>query len=342
MKIKNYIILILIAILSFSCQKEEEEIINNNNTTQGNLTLSSSLTNLFSRVAQNPTSKDNVLDNTSCFSVQLPVTVVVNGTTLVVTDSNDFDEVEDIKELYNTDDDIVHFTYPITIKYRNYQSKTITSETQFNQILSTCPTDDGFNEIECANFNYPIILNTYNSSNQYANSVTINNDAAMVTFVANLQSNVFYAVNYPISVVNSSSQTITITNNSQLEDLIQEAIAVCSNTSSSTSFIDILTNGTWHVSYCEYDNLDKTSYYSLYNFTFYSNGTIHVVKNTINSYGTWSSYLDGGHTKLDLNFDDSSLHEIQEDWKLNEYTATEIRLKKGDSSNSDYLYFQKN
>lgn len=341
MKIKNYIVLILVALFSFGCQKEEEEVIVN---PKDNLTSTSSVTKLLSRVSQYPTSKDNVLDKTSCFSVQLPVTITVNGDVINVANSDDYESVQDEIDEYTTDDDIVHFTYPITLKYKNYQTKVVSSESEYNQIFNSCPPEDGFNEIECANINYPIVLNIYDSENQFANALTITNDAALFSFIANLQSNVYYAVNYPISIVNSDSETITITDNIKLEDNIQDSIGTCTTPNPSNSFTDILNSGSWHVSYCEYDDQDKTSYYSGYNFTFYGSGTIHVVKNSNNYYGNWSTYNDDDHVKLVLDFTGSVLYELEDDWRVTEYTTTEIRLKNDSSGSggSDYLYFKKN
>ena len=81
MRASQFIFLGFLSILFFSCQKEENEVIQD--PTQ-NLNKTSPLVNLLSRVSQNATSQDNVLDNSSCFSVQLPVTVIVNGDNVVV------------------------------------------------------------------------------------------------------------------------------------------------------------------------------------------------------------------------------------------------------------------
>lgn len=343
MKIKNYLLLILLAVLSFSCQDENESVTED---PKGNLTIASQLTKLFSRVAQNTTSKDNMLDKTSCFSVQLPVHLTVNGDYFNVSDSNDYQLVQDEIDEYNSDDDIIHFQYPITIKYKNYQTQVVSNETQFNHILSTCPVEDGFNEIECITINYPIVVSVYDSNNQLANTVAISNDTSLYTFTANLQSNVYYSVNYPISVVNPSGQTVTVTSNNQLEDLIQDAVDECGSGGSTggTTFPQILSTGSWHISYCKYDDQVKTTYYNGYNFTFHSDYTITAVKNSTNYSGTWSKYVDGSHDILDLDFDGPELHELDDHWRITEYTTTEIRLKNESSGSggSDYLYFVKN
>ena len=88
MRTLKIIIQSLIFITFFSCQKEEMVIIDENNNET--LTSTSPLTGLITRVSQNPTAIDNVLDNSSCFKVKLPVTVIVNGQNIVVATETDY------------------------------------------------------------------------------------------------------------------------------------------------------------------------------------------------------------------------------------------------------------
>jgi hypothetical protein len=45
---------------------------------------------------------------------------------------------------------------------------------------------------------------------------------------------------------------------------------------------------------------------------------------------------------MDLNFNDSNLDELEEDWEITEYSSTVIKLKHVSSGETDYLYFTKN
>jgi hypothetical protein len=91
---KNYT-LFLIAFLFlgfFSCQKEETT----ETVAAESLTKTSALSTLVSRVAQYPTTKDNVLDGTDCFAVLLPVTVTVDDVTLTVSSEDNCENVQSI------------------------------------------------------------------------------------------------------------------------------------------------------------------------------------------------------------------------------------------------------
>ncbi len=70
---KSVLLIASISIFTLtSCQNEDTQISTDDSA---NLTNTSALTGLLSRVSQDSTSIDNVIDSTSCFSVNLPVTV---------------------------------------------------------------------------------------------------------------------------------------------------------------------------------------------------------------------------------------------------------------------------
>lgn len=97
------------------------------------------------------------------------------------------------------------------------------------------------------------------------------------------------------------------------------------------NFTSVLTNETWRFYYF-FNNIDKTLIYNGYNFTFNSKGTVVAVKGIINSSGTWSTFVNSGHDIFLLKFDDDNLEELKKDWKITEYTATNIRLKNESNS----------
>ena len=343
MKTIKYLLMSLTALLFISCQNEETLVIQD--TTQ-NLTAASPLTSLISRVTQNATSKDNVLDNSSCFNVQLPVIVIVDGKQITVSNQNDYLAVQAALDAFSNDDDIVNFVYPITIQYQNFKTQLIANSDQLEDIIDNCDEDDGFDEIDCIHINYPISISVYNANNQIANTIVIKNDTDLYNFLENMESNVFVSINYPVTITDPKGQNVIITNNSDFENSIEESIKDCDYNSGSggnPNFTSVLTDGTWHVSYF-FDNIDETSIYNGYNFTFNSNGTVTVVKGTNTIGGTWSNFVNSGHDIFLLKFDDNKLDELKEDWKIAEYTNTNIRLKKESSSSgeTDYLYFTKN
>lgn len=343
MKTIKYLLIGLTAILFISCQNEEALVIQD--TTQ-NLSVSSPLASLISRVSQNATSQDNVLDNSSCFNVQLPVTVIVNGKQITVSSQNDYLTVQAALDAFSTDDDLVNFVYPITIQYQNWNTQVITNSDELEGIIDNCDEDDGFDEIDCLHINYPIKIDVYNANYQIANTIAIENDRDLFVFLENIESNVIVSINYPLSIIDSNGQEVLIANNSNFEDTIEANIEDCDINSGAVgnpNFISVLTDGRWHVSYF-FNKVDETSIYDGYNFTFNSSTTVLAVKETNTIGGIWSTFVNSESDIFLLKFDDSKLDELNDNWKITEYNASNIRLKNESSSSGEtaYLYFTKN
>ena len=343
MKTIKYLMMCVAVLILISCQDEEKLVIQD---IKQNLSAKSPLASLISRVSQNATSKDNILDKSSCFNVQLPVNVIVNKKQITVSSQNDYKVVQNAIDAFSNDDDVVNFVYPITIQFQNYKTELIANPDQLENIIDKCDDDDGFDEIDCLQINYPIKINIYNADNQIANSITIQNDKDLYNFLKDLVNNVFISINYPISIINSKGQNVVISNNSNFENSIEEGIKDCNTTSGSVgnqNFVLIVTNGTWNVSYY-FDDSDETLNFKGYNFTFNSNGTIMVVKEKNTIAGNWSTFVNSGQNIFLLKFDDSKLDDLEDDWKITEFTSTNVRLKNKDASDgaTDYLYFTKN
>lgn len=348
---------LLIATISMftltSCQNEDTQITTDDSA---NLTNTSALTGLLSRVSQDSTSVDNVIDSTSCFSVNLPVIVIVNNQQLTISDATGYALVQNILNEFSDDDDQVSFIFPITITFANYTTAVITSNNQLDDIIDDCGEDND-DEIECLNINYPITISYYNASSQAPSNITINNDSDLYNFFEDFDDDDYATINYPISVTVANGNQVVINSNSELEDAIENADSSCDgdddinddddddsdNTPISPNFISVLQSGEWHVSYF-FDNTNQTSNYSGYNFSFDTNGTIAVSVSSSNLSGTWEAYVDDNEDTLEINFPSSQLEDLSDDWEIIEFSATQIRLKdvSGGNGETDFLTFTKN
>ncbi len=344
MKALRYIIPVILFFLLANCQTEERILIQDE--MQG-FAKYSPLVSLLSRTAQNPTAHDNVLDNSSLISIQLPVTVIVNGITIPVATTSDYQLVQNAIDAYATDNDIVNFNYPIVIQLQNYSTQTISSYNQLQNAIAACGTDDNFDEIDCISISYPITVSLYNIASQSATSLTLTGNSSLYAFLANLSASVYVAVDYPISLVNPNGQTVVVNSNIALMNFIEDSIDDCSNISGSSgstipTLSQVLVNGSWFISYCVYDGTNETNYYQGYLFDYSDNGTITVQKNSATVAGDWDINDENGYQRLSLNFDGSSLHDLETNWRVIEYSETILKLKEQNSDHTDYLTFTKN
>ena len=73
----------------------------------------------------NDGSVDDIMDDADCFSVDLPVTVLVNDLSITINTLSDLQLIEDIYNEFDTDEDSLEFSFPITIILYNYENKLV-------------------------------------------------------------------------------------------------------------------------------------------------------------------------------------------------------------------------
>jgi hypothetical protein len=338
----KYPILIMVILFFISCQKES---IEEKHSTIETITTTSPLSTFYKRIAMKNTTNDDIVDNSSCFFVKFLYTITLNNSVIPVHSESDFLYIEYYKNALNSDNDEVHFHFPITIQLSNYSERIINDQTAFNNLISECSNNTTIdsNKINCITINYPIVINQYNSDNLNTNSTTITNDKSLFLYLNGLLTNSYIAISYPINVSNENGLNTVITSNNQFELYVNNAIVNCNlNPILTINFENIITTGNWSINYA-YDQNDTTTNYSGYNFIFNANKTVIATKNGSVKTGTWKTELDGSQTKFEVKFNSSPLNEIDEDWKIVEYSANQFHLSKRESNTeTDYLYFHKN
>src|SRR5688572_26535181 len=114
---KRILTIITIYILALSCQTDELVI---NNTPQDNLIGNTSLISKLMQMSQYHTTIDNVVDNTSCFAIQFPYNVVVNGQPIAVNDESDYQVIQNILDEDDSNEDTIAIQFPVNVTYADY------------------------------------------------------------------------------------------------------------------------------------------------------------------------------------------------------------------------------
>nr|WP_314838727.1 hypothetical protein [uncultured Flavobacterium sp.] len=335
--LKKYISIAVFIVL-LSCQSE---IVEEDNNIQGTVTNVSPLTTYLQRVAMVKTVQDNIIDKSSYCTIKLPYTLTVNNTNIAINTVADYQKVVDNITANATDEDIVKIDFPVTMVYYNYFEKLIPNEADFKSLIDYWNLyPDLLSKINGLNINYPITINSYNSSNQFASSISIISDQAFFYFIKNLTASKYISLQYPISIVDHNNQPRTISNNLDFENAIKYAIDYSpENNIVSLDFTETITKGSWAIPYF-FVTLDKTSLYSDYSFVFKNDYTVVATRGGSIETGQWEYVLLNGVRKLKINFSSEPLSKLNTYWELFEFNNSQIRLRTL-SSNTNYLYFEK-
>ncbi|WP_426431980.1 hypothetical protein ACPX19_05510 [Winogradskyella sp. HB-48] len=326
---KPILLLVLSVMLTMtSCRTEDDLSIDP--PTEETITANSTVADLMNRTVFNDGSNDNIIDNASCFSIQFPVTVTVNGTTLQINNYDDLDEIEDIFEEFDDDDDNIVISYPITIVFADFTTIEINSDDELEDFAEDC-FEDNFDDddIECIDFQYPITASVYDENNDLINSITINSDNDMYDFIDDLDEYAAVTINFPITVILADGTTLTINNIQELATAIQEADNTCDEDDDNDYDDDDCDNCTtsdldtvfadcteWTVDKLERNDEDLEDNYVGYVFEFNNDGTIEVTQGTNTFNGTWEA--SGSGNNISVVIDITGLPDFNDTWNLHE------------------------
>lgn len=227
-RINHLFIYAFFALLTFtSCQDETIDV--NNPEEQEIIQPNSQLSNFIGNVTANCGDYDNILDESSCFSIELPVTIIVGDVTIVIETLDDLEELEDLFAQYENEDDFFDFVFPFTIMFNDYTQVVIESEEQLEDFIEDCEIEDD-EVIECVDFVYPISFSVFNADFNIVDTVTISNDEALYNFLEELGGDdnaLIVSINYPVTLVYANGDTIEVNSNQELSDAIEAAEADC-------------------------------------------------------------------------------------------------------------------
>lgn len=333
-------------ILNTSCRTEEIDFVQA--PPEDTLTPNSQVANLMQRTAMNDGSIDNIIDYANCFSIQLPVTVVVNGTEITVNSISDFDNVEDVLDLDDDDIDTIDIVFPITIILNDFSQVSINSMVELASYASNCTEENEIDDdIECLDFQYPITASVFNTNNELISTITVINDEQMYNFIDDIDEDDLVSIDFPISVITSDGTILGITNLAELQNAIVNYGDDCDedddydyndddcNGCSPLQLTNVLTNcSDWTVDKLERNDTDYDDVYAGYLFNFFTDGSISASWNTTTVYGTWSASGTGNNITVDINI--PNLPYCNLNWNLHEIeqnpgeTIVDLRLGSDD------------
>lgn len=317
-----------------SCQKE---VVDVTQPTEGEaLTASSTLTTLMKSTSTKDGSEDNIIDHASCLTVDLPVTVIVNGVEVTVNSKEDFQVIETIFDEFEYDNDSLEIIFPITIIMSDYTEITVNNREELQVLVQECmgenePDDD----IECIDFQYPISFSIYNTEFQVIDVVTVESDLQLHHFIERVRhGEVFASINFPVTMVLSDGSTVTVNSNQELQSTIEAAKDACfeddNNDYNDDDFTkdrldNLLVTCPWVVHEMERNQDDLTMTYKEYAIVFHQDNIVKVrARNGDMLTGTWSTRITDHGAMIKLEFD--TLVDFSLEWFVYDLEAGRIKL----------------
>ncbi len=330
--------LLATAVIITSCQKEN--VYQPDTEQQQTIVASSSTAKLMEGTVSKDGSYDNIVDGASCFAIQFPYEVNVNGLDIKINSVDDLKLIEEIFDAVDDDDDLLDLIFPIKITMSDYSEITINGEADLRELASQCIEGGDDDDIECIDLVYPVTLFTFDTSSTQTGSVTVEGDMQMRRFFAGLGPNDIISIDFPIKFELYDGTKITVNNNAELVAVIESAKDACDEDDNNDYHDDDFTKERldkylvecpWLIREIERDNVVQTDQYFEYLMNFSANGEV-VVKDRQgnNLTGTWSTRVSDHGVLLKLDFD--VLVDFNLEWFVYEIGEGKIKLFAGDGN----------
>ncbi|WP_431163466.1 hypothetical protein [Flagellimonas beolgyonensis] len=327
-----------------SCQEEFEKI----DTGSGNesIAASSSTALLIENTSSLDGSFDNIVDGASCFALNFPYTVDVNGIQVTIDSESDLDVIEEIFDELIDDDDILEIHFPVTITLADFSEITINNMDELEALARECLEGGDDDDIECIDFVYPITLYTFNFENQQTGQFTVESDRGLRRLFEELDDDGFVSFDFPITMKKYDGTELTINSNEELAAALEMAKNQCDEDDDNDYNDDdfskeeldaYLTACPWEVRQVIRNEVDNTEQYFEQLLAFMADGTVMFGGGANASLaGTWSTTATEAGVYLSLNFEmltdfniEGQVYELEDDSiKLYQNSGNRIVFKK--------------
>lgn len=333
-----------------ACRSEEDELVESpeNETLEAN----SRVANLLQRTAQNDGSEDNIIDNASCFDIELPVTVNVNGLEIIVDSEDDLDLIEEIFDEFDDDEDIIEIFFPITIVLADFMEVTIEDIDQLEDFAEECGGEnEDDDDIECADILYPISASIFDTNNELIGTLNLNNDEELYLFIDDLEDTQIVTIGFPIVVILSDGTEVSAANLDELEEILDDAEDDCDEDDDNDyndddceeCNVELLTEvliecPEWYAEELERNDMDLQDEYEGFTFSFFEGGTIVGTDGVAEFQGSWSA--EGEGNELYLIIEIPELPDFNGEWLVHEIEdeddGFEVDLEIGDDDELEF------
>ena len=322
------LLFVALTLVFTSCQKEK--MVVENPAPEETIEANSVLANSMSTIAENDGTLDNIIDSNDCSSIQLPVTVIINGIEIIIDSIEDLLQIQAILDQFP--DGNIEIIFPITIILNDYTTIVIQNQEQLDAFIASCDPSP----TECVDFVYPISFSVFNLEFELIETVVITNDFELYFFLQGLDNTNgnIVSVNFPLSLEYDNGTVVEVNSNEELANAIAVASENCEeivdpdpeNPCPATDVSAYLQECFWYPRL--YDEDDVFEYY---HFTFLDNnqGTMSTSNAFIIDF-VWEVYEDGDDTFIQFESNPPLFDAFRGVWKVLECSEEEIIFEGGD------------
>ncbi|WP_299796935.1 hypothetical protein [uncultured Maribacter sp.] len=337
-KYAMYVSLLTIALSFTACQDEIEEINNGEEPTA--ITANSSTADLIQRTSSNDGSCDNIVDGTSCYEINFPYTVEVNGITLTIDSEEDIEQIEAIFDSVEDDENLLDIIFPITITAGDFSEITINGFDELRSLAADCKEGGEDDDIECIDFVYPMTLFTFSVNLEQTSTVEVTSDRELRLFFKDLGDDNLISFDFPVTLKLSDETTIVVESNEELAIAIENAKDDCDEDDDDDyndddfdqdELNEELIECVWFVTEFKRNDIDQTPQYVNYILNFKEDGTVSTGFNGATVVeGTWTTTVGDDGAKLTMEFENSTDFNLE--WDVYDLGDDKIKLYSGDSN----------
>ncbi|MDD7886479.1 hypothetical protein [Flavivirga sp. 57AJ16] len=334
-KMRTLLLIPFFALLLFtSCQDEVIEVTPPAESEA--LVANSMLTSFISSTSAKDGSADNIIDKASCLSVELPVTVVVNGLEIIIDSTEDYKVIEAIFNEFEDDDDRLDIVFPITIILSDHSEVVLNNRNDLENLIEECKGEnEADDDIECIDFQYPLSFSVYDTSFQVIDVITVENDRELYRFIKRVkEGDVFASLNFPVTMIYADGSTTVVNNNEALESTINDAKDACDEDDDNDYGDDdftkerldnLLKTCPWVVYEFQRNEANLNDQYREYVIVFKEDGVAKVhARGGDTLTGTWSTRVTPNGALIKLEFD--TLVDFTLEWFVYDLEPGRIKL----------------
>ncbi len=218
MLFKSVIIVIIVMLCVVGCQEEYDETYSFGEDEL--ITGTDSIVTYILNMTNKDGSFDDLIDECSEICIVFPYSIQIRNEKF---DISSMEELDEIINNYTEYENNIVIDYPVTIMYSDYTEESIPNRGELNKIQHMYSSETGNKYRVSIDFVYPVNLSLYNSLYQTFDSVTTAEDKEMYK-VFNSIGDMIIAINYPVKVKNAENDSVVISNNKELQNVIEYSI----------------------------------------------------------------------------------------------------------------------